>query len=62
MQTAVFRPKTQSKKISNLYYTGASTNPGIGVPTCLISAQVAFKRIQGIKHPRPLQLTEIQPK
>ena len=53
-QTALFRPKTKSKKVSNLYYVGANTNPGIGVPMCLISAQIVYKRIHGIKHGRPL--------
>ena len=38
----------------NLYFVGANTNPGIGVPMCLISAQIVFKRIHGIKHGRPL--------
>lgn len=54
MQTAVFRPKTKSTKVKNLYYTGANTNPGIGVPMCLISSQIVYKRIHGIKHGRPL--------
>lgn len=54
MQTAVFRPKTTSTKVKNLYYTGANTNPGIGVPMCLISSQIVYKRIHGIKHGRPL--------
>lgn len=46
-QTAVFRPDTQSKKVSNLFYVGANTNPGIGMPTCLISSQLTYKRIIG---------------
>ncbi|MGB0146853.1 MAG: phytoene desaturase family protein [Flavobacteriaceae bacterium] len=53
-QTAIFRPKTKSSRIKNLYFVGANTNPGIGVPMCLISAQIVFKRIHGIKHGRPL--------
>ena len=53
-QTAVFRPKTKSVKLNNLYYTGANTNPGIGVPMCLISSQIVYKRIHGITHGRPL--------
>ena len=36
-QTAIFRPHNKSKKLNNLYYTGAYTNPGIGMPMCLIS-------------------------
>lgn len=58
MQTALFRPKTKSKKVSNLYYVGANTNPGIGVPMCLISAQIVYKRIHGIKHGRPLSAND----
>jgi len=40
MQTAIFRPHNKSKKVFNLYYAGQYTNPGIGVPMALISAQV----------------------
>ncbi len=53
-QSALWRPNNVSKKISNLYYVGANTNPGIGMPTCVISAQTAYKRIEGIKDPSPL--------
>lgn len=44
-QTAVFRPNNISKKVKNLYYVGADTNPGIGMPICLISAELAYKRV-----------------
>lgn len=40
MQTANFRPQLQSKKVSNLYFAGQYTHPGIGVPMTLISAEV----------------------
>lgn len=53
-QSALWRPNNVSKKVSNLYYVGANTNPGIGMPTCVISAQTAFKRIEGITDPGPL--------
>lgn len=45
MQTALFRPNNISKKIDNLYYVGANTNPGIGMPVCLISAELVWKRL-----------------
>ena len=45
-QTAVFRPKNVSKKVSNLYYVGADTHPGIGLPTVLISAELVLERLQ----------------
>lgn len=39
-QTAIFRPKNFSKKLKNLYYVGQYTNPGVGMPPALISAQI----------------------
>ncbi len=36
-QTAPFRPGHRSSEVPGLYYTGAFTTPGIGVPMCLIS-------------------------
>lgn len=53
-QTALFRPSNRSRKVRNLFYVGAGTNPGIGMPICLISAQLAYKRMRGIKASRPL--------
>ena len=59
-QTAIFRPNNVSKKISNLYYAGAGTNPGIGMPICLISAELAYKRIMHDTSAGPLtQLHQI---
>jgi phytoene desaturase len=40
MQTAIFRPKHESKKVKNLYYTGHYNHPGIGVPMVVISSQI----------------------
>ena len=48
-QSAIFRPRNVSKKLKNLYYAGANVNPGIGMPICLISAELAYKRIVGDK-------------
>ena len=39
-QTAFFKPKCKSSKISNLYYTGQLTVPGPGVPPSLISGEI----------------------
>ena len=44
-QTAFFKPKLKSKKVSNLYYTGQLTVPGPGVPPSLISGQVVADEI-----------------
>ena len=54
-QTAIFRPNNVHPKIKNMYYVGAGTNPGIGMPICLISAELAYKRIEKITHPFPLE-------
>ncbi|MCU0660585.1 MAG: phytoene desaturase family protein [Candidatus Pacebacteria bacterium] len=54
-QTAIFRPNNVHPKVKNLFYVGAGTNPGIGMPICLISAELAYKRIEGIPHPFPLE-------
>lgn len=48
------RPLNYSKKVKNLYYVGASTSPGIGMPICLISAELVYKRIQNITTAKPL--------
>lgn len=54
-QTAIFRPNNISKKVKNLYYVGAGTNPGIGMPICLISAELVYKRLENIQDPSPLR-------
>lgn len=38
-QTGPLRPSHRSSALDGLYYTGAYTTPGIGVPMCLISGQ-----------------------
>jgi phytoene desaturase len=47
-QSAFFRTPNKSKKVTNLYYVGSGTLPGIGVPMCLISAELIYKRLAGI--------------
>jgi phytoene desaturase len=54
-QTAFFRANNVSQKVQNLYFVGAGTNPGIGMPICMISAEMAYKRIEGITDPEPLK-------
>ncbi|MEN9620587.1 MAG: hypothetical protein RL499_780, partial [Actinomycetota bacterium] len=46
-QSAFFRAGNVSKKVDGLYYAGGSTIPGIGLPMCLISAEVLIKRLRG---------------
>jgi len=38
-QTAFLRPSHRSSNIDHLYYTGSYTDPGIGVPMCLVSGE-----------------------
>lgn len=45
-QSAFFRGKNISSKVENLYYAGATTVPGVGVPLCLISAENIIKRLR----------------
>jgi phytoene desaturase len=40
-QTGYFRPHNRSEDIGNLYFTGAGTHPGAGVPGVLLSAKAA---------------------
>lgn len=39
------RPDNRSKKVQGLYYAGQYTNPGVGVPMALVSAQLVAKMI-----------------
>lgn len=45
MQTAFFKPKLKSKKVSNLWFAGQLTVPGPGVPPSLISGQVVADEV-----------------
>lgn len=45
-QSAMFRTPNRSRKVSNLYYVGANTVPGIGLPMCLISADTVVARLK----------------
>ncbi|SDL19647.1 phytoene desaturase [Glycomyces sambucus] len=53
-QSAFFRPGNASRKVKGLMYAGASTLPGIGLPMCLISAELVLKRLRGDRSPGPL--------
>ena len=53
-QSAFFRAANASKKVDGLYYAGGSTIPGIGLPMCLISAEILVKRLRGDVSTGPL--------
>jgi len=44
-QMGYFRPHNRHKTYHNLYFVGASTHPGTGVPTVLVSARLTAQRI-----------------
>ncbi|MBM7119181.1 phytoene desaturase family protein [Archangium primigenium] len=44
-QIGPFRPSNQDPRVKNLFFVGASTQPGTGLPTVMISARLAVERI-----------------
>jgi phytoene desaturase len=45
MQLGYFRPRNRHPRIHNLYFTGASTHPGTGLPTAMVSGRLSAERI-----------------
>jgi phytoene desaturase (3,4-didehydrolycopene-forming) len=45
-QMACFRPASRHARLSNLYFTGASTHPGTGMPTAMVSGRLVSERIK----------------
>jgi phytoene desaturase len=45
MQLGYFRPDLQHSRYRNLYFTGASTRPGTGLPTAMVSGRQASQRM-----------------
>jgi phytoene desaturase len=46
-QSAWFRPHAQSEDIRNLYFVGAGTHPGAGIPGVLSSAKIVERLVGG---------------
>jgi phytoene desaturase len=44
-QVGWFRPDNRSRRLPNLYFVGASTRPGTGVPLVMIGARLVAERI-----------------
>jgi phytoene dehydrogenase-like protein len=44
-QVGFLRPKNRHTKYKNLYFAGASTHPGTGLPVVLLSARLTTERI-----------------
>jgi phytoene desaturase len=53
-QSAFLRGANRSAKVRGLYYAGGTTVPGIGLPMCLISAELVVKRLRGDTTTTPL--------
>ncbi|MEO7016988.1 MAG: phytoene desaturase family protein [Leifsonia sp.] len=53
-QSAFFRGRNASAVVGGLLYAGGSTLPGIGIPMCLISAELVVKRLRGDVSTAPL--------
>jgi phytoene desaturase len=53
-QSAFFRPANVSSKVDGLLYAGANTVPGVGLPMCLISAELVLKRLSGDRSSLPV--------
>lgn len=45
MNVLAFRPGTQHSKYKNLYFAGASTHPGTGVPVCIAGSKIVAEQI-----------------
>jgi phytoene desaturase len=61
MQMGYFRPHNQHARYRNLYFVGASTHPGTGLPVVLVSARLVTERllqnakaVQHVSAPKPV--------
>lgn len=46
LQIGAFRPKNIDEKFKNVFYVGASTVPGTGLPMAVISSKLATERVE----------------
>ena len=53
-QSAFLRGRNASRRVAGLYYAGSSTIPGVGLPMCLISAEIMLKRLRGDRTTEPM--------
>jgi phytoene desaturase len=45
-QIGAFRPRNKDEEFDNVFYVGASTTPGTGLPMVVISSRLAMERIE----------------
>jgi phytoene desaturase len=55
-QSAFLRAGNASRRVDGLLYAGGGTIPGIGLPMCLISAELVVKRLRGDVSTTPLEV------
>ncbi|GAA2750940.1 phytoene desaturase family protein [Amnibacterium kyonggiense] len=60
-QSALFRAGNTSTEVDGLLFAGGSTIPGIGLPMCLISAELVVKRLHGDTSAGPLPEPLVRP-
>ena len=60
-QSAFFRPSNHSSKVRGLHHVGSSVRPGIGIPMCLIGAELVAKTVNGIRQPGPFTFPDQSP-
>jgi phytoene desaturase len=62
-QVGPFRPANQDRRVRNLFFVGASTQPGTGLPMVMLSAKLVTERI--LRHagvqPRPATADSVPP-
>ncbi|MCS6801818.1 MAG: phytoene desaturase family protein [Chloroflexota bacterium] len=63
-QVGWFRPDNKAERVDNLYFVGASTRPGTGIPMVMLSARLTAERIvrdwaADPAPPAPPQLTRV---
>jgi phytoene dehydrogenase-like protein len=50
LQIGGFRPANFDEVFKNVFYVGASTIPGTGLPMVIISSKLAVERIEKYSH------------
>ncbi len=66
-QVGPFRPKNQDPHVHNLFFVGASTQPGTGVPMVMLSAKLVTERVldwagtraEALSPPAPQPVTKV---
>ncbi|MFN8509933.1 MAG: phytoene desaturase family protein [Deinococcaceae bacterium] len=57
-QSAFFRPHNRSEDIENLYFVGANTQPGAGMPSVMMSAKMTARIIAQDQNISPGEITD----